>query len=241
VYNESERAQPAKRLSAFRWAFLNNHTGQYWYDMQISFWKTWYIIGRKGGTMITINNKKYMLLFFFLLLLIISCTCSGSTPVVNPPDQSGQQEQNQSTNPQKPLGSARSNPAPIGYEVTIDNMVIVVKGVISPADDTVIQANMFNPTSEPNMVYIFVDISITCKKTTDEKCSILGFEFSVIDSNGVSHDIAFVAGVSSEFEGGEFYGGATKTGYFIYNVPKDDNKLILEYSSIISEAYLALY
>jgi hypothetical protein len=120
-------------------------------------------------------------------------------------------------------------------------MIIVVKGVISPADDKVLQANMFNPTSEPNMRYIFVDISVTCKKATDDKCIILGYEFSVIDTNGVTHDMEFIAGVSGKFEGGEFYGGATKTGYFIFNVPKDDNGLIMKYSSVISEAYMSLY
>jgi hypothetical protein len=185
--------------------------------------------------------RKYAIIIIILLLLIISCTCSGSTPMVNPPDQSNQQGQSQPTNPEKPVGAARSNPAPIGYEVTIDNMAITVKGLISPADDTVKQANMFNSTSEPNMIFVFVDISITCKKATDDQCSVLGYEFSVIDSNGVDHDNAFAAGISGEFESGEFYGGATKSGYFVYNVPKDDNKLILKYSSFVSEAYLALY
>jgi hypothetical protein len=142
----------------------------------------------------------------------------------------------------KPLGSARSNPAPVGSEVVMDDMAISVTEVISPADDLVAKGNMFNSKAEAGSHYIFANISATCQKTTDETCSLSGFEFSVIDSAGLTHDPQImIAGVSGMLEAGDFYGEAKKTGYLAFTVPDTDTGLILKYSGFLSgDAYLAL-
>ena len=189
----------------------------------------------KGRCIISIT-----LLSLFLLII----ACSGSTPEVKLPDQSNTQAQGQSqpTNSSKPIGSARSNPAPMGSEVTVDEMAIKVTEVIAPADTTVENANMFNSTPDTNSQYIMVNLSVTCKKSSDDKCTLSSFDYKVIDSSGVTHDNEFVAGVSGEIEDGDFFGGAAKTGYLIYIVPKDDKGLLLLYSGFLSsEAYLSLY
>jgi len=187
------------------------------------------------------SKGKFAFISVITLLFIFILACSGSTPEVKLPNQSTTQTQGQPTNSSKPIGSARSNPAPLGSEVTIDNMAILVKEVVSPADDIVVKGNMFNSTPDPSSRYILVNILVTCKKSTDDKCNLLGFEFKVIDTSGVSHDVEFVAGVAGEFEAGEFYGGATKSGYLPYMVPKNDNGLILIYSGLLTgEAYLSL-
>jgi hypothetical protein len=204
----------------------------------------------------------------FIALLAVTLACASTTPEVKTPTQpqSGNQEasptlsqtESQETSPTqelsanpttppatdapKPLGSARSNPAPIGSEVNVDEYTIKVTDIVVPADAIVKKGNSFNSKPEPGNQYIFVNTAATCNKSTDESCSLAGFEFSLIDSAGIAHDPEiFIAGVDGLFEPGEFFGGATKTGYIPFIVPIDDTKLILRYSGILgSDAYFAI-
>jgi hypothetical protein len=187
--------------------------------------------------------------------------CASSTPQVNtptpvgaepssgagtPPSQVSAQPEGQpsATETPKPLGSARSNPAPVGSEVVVDYMATTVTEVISPADNTVRSGNMFNSTPEPGSHYMLIGISVTCTRSADQSCSIFSFEFSVIDTGGVTHSAeSFLSGVPDLFEDGEFYGGARKSGYLAFIVPDGDNGLILKYSALLGlggEAFLAL-
>jgi hypothetical protein len=120
-------------------------------------------------------------------------------------------------------------------------MTFAVTEVVSPADDIVRQGNMFNSTPVPGTHYLLAKIAATCNLSTDESCNLIGFEFSLIDSSGVVHDAEFVAGVPGEFEGGDFFGGATKEGYMVFTAPEGDEGLILKYEELFGgEAYLAL-
>ncbi len=181
-----------------------------------------------------------------LVTLLINLACGSSTPQVNVPSVDATQPViaplSTPTEEPKPLGSARSNPAPVGSEVTIDDMVIKITEFKSPTNDIVQAGNQFNTMPEAGNIYVFVNVSINCNKGTDATCNIGGYEFSVIDTAGITHDSEiFLAGVSGLFEPGEFYGGATKSGYLAFVVPEGDNGLILKYSSFLaSEAYFSL-
>ena len=193
-----------------------------------------------------LNPKfKNPILYALLAMVLVSLACGSSTPQVNLPSEGATQPvvapADTPTEIPKPLGSARSNPAPVGAEVVIDDMAIKITEIVAPANDIVAAGNQFNTVPEAGNIYIFLNLSITCNKSTDATCSILGFEFSVIDSGGITHDSEFfLAGVSGLFESGEFYGGATKTGYVAFIVPEGDTGLIMKYSNFISEAFFAL-
>lgn len=188
-----------------------------------------------------------------LILTMSSLACgSASSPQVTLPEATSPSQDTQSVEEQptsipptevpKPLGSARSNPAPLGAQVSVDNMTFMITEVIAPANDIVREGNQFNSEPEPGQQYIFVNISTTCDKGTDDTCNLFGFEFSLIDSSGITHDAElFVAGVNGLFEPGEFYGGATKTGYLVFLVPEGDESLILKYEALfVGEAFFAL-
>ncbi len=199
--------------------------------------------------MLKSNSLKKLPVFFALLALVLaSLACGSPTPEVTVPEQESNTSEEApapapaATEAPKPLGSARSNPAPLGSEVAISNMTIVVTEVVAPANNIVAEGNMFNSTPEPGNEYIFVNISVMCTKSADETCNLSGFEFSLIDSAGITHDAEiFIAGVSGLFEGGEFYGGSTKTGYLPFLAPESDLSAIIKFEELFGgEAYLAI-
>ena len=198
-------------------------------------------------------NPKRMVFLAFVVVGIATLACGGSSPQVSTPAPVGAVQPTlppaqEPTSPPPtptvaPLGSTRSNPAPVGSEVRIDDYLIVVTEVVSPADDIVQQGNMFNTAAEQGKHYIFANTSVSCTLPADQSCTLSTFEFKVIDSAGIAHDSEFLlAGVTGLLEDGEFYGGATKSGYLPFIVPNDDAGLILHYEALIfgGEAFIAL-
>jgi len=188
-----------------------------------------------------------------LPILVATLACGQSTPEVStqppagteqPISPSGQQPTEPPPTPtEASLGSSRSNPAPAGSEVKIDDYVVVVTEVISPADDIVRRGNMFNTTPEPGNHYVFVNTTVTCTLPSDQSCNLSTFEFTLIDASGIAHDPGiFLTGVTGLLEDGEFFGGATKSGYLAFIVPDDDAGLILHYEALLfgGEAFMAI-
>ncbi len=196
-------------------------------------------------------------------LFVAALACGSSTPEVrpaatDPPSEAEQPaaqlteeestEQVSPTEPApptetpKPLGSARSNPAPPGFEVSLGEITLVVGEVIRPATEIIMIGNMFNTEPEEGQEYILVEVSTRCDKGSDDTCNISGFEFSLIGSTGVVHDSEWlISGVDGLYEGGEFFGGATITGYLPFIIGQDEIDLILKYEELfVGEAYLAL-
>ena len=138
-------------------------------------------------------------------------------------------------NDEKEVGTARSNPAPVGSEVIADDMAFVVTGAIRPATDIIMDGNMFNTEPEQGQEYILVDLGVTCMKSIDESCSISPFwNISLIGSEGVKYDAeSFVTGVDGLLESTEFYGEATVSGYLPFIVNEGETNLILVYEPII--------
>jgi hypothetical protein len=197
------------------------------------------------------QSKKVMfscILIAILALVFSSLACGSSAPVVNPPQdnqnsQSGVSTPNsQSGNTPKPIGSARSNPAPFGYEVTIDNMTFKVTEVVRPADTIIKQGNSFNSDAGEGKEYVLVQLNITCNKNSDEKCNVIGLEFSLVGSSGQTYDPEIlISGVNGMLETGDFYGGATKSGYLAFIVSKDETNNVLIYESLLgSPIYLSV-
>jgi hypothetical protein len=142
------------------------------------------------------------------------------------------------------IGSARSNPAPVGSEVIADDMKFMVKSIVRPADQKVAEGNMFNATPEANKEYMFVEIQVTCTKTPDEKCTFSSYDVKALGSSGVLlENEMFMAGVSGLIESKEFFGGATMSGFVPFIVDKGDSPLLV-YDPMFSftgqEFYLSL-
>ncbi len=204
------------------------------------------------------NRKSTYIVLAVLALVVATLACGESTPEVRVPEASPKPGETQPAAPPAasaterrartpttaPLGSSRSNPAPVGAEVTIDDMTMKIIEVTRPADDIVAAGNMFNATPEPGNEYIMVTISGVCNKSSDVTCQLNSyFDFKLTGSSGSVRDPEMVvAGVAGLLEDAEFFGGATVTGGMIFEVAQDETDLILIYEPLLgmSKAYLAV-
>ena len=187
--------------------------------------------------------SKLKFIVIVTIFVFITMACGGSSkPEVNTPQNNSEPAQEQST-PIPEVGSARSNPAPIGSEVVADDIAFTITGTIRPANDIVVAGNMFNSTPEAGKEYIFVELNVVCKKSTDEKCSINPtFNIKLIGSLGIEYDPdIFVSGVEGLMESTEFYGDASIKGYIPFVVGVGEADLVLLYDPFLGDTfYLAL-
>ena len=190
--------------------------------------------------------KPFLLLVLFVMLVGIAC--SSSTPVVKTPggpatDNTESSPANEEAKPTKApaVGSARSNPAPVGSEITADDMTFKVVEIVRPADKKVKDANTFNSEADTGMEYMLVKVSIVCTKGSDEKCSWMNYSMKLLGTDGKVQDPAMVAGLDGELENKEFFGGSNLSGYIPYQVSKDDKSPLIMYDPIFGDSfYLSL-
>ena len=190
------------------------------------------------------ENKMQLLVAVLVLALVVLACGSSSDPgvQVNTPASGLGNDQPAVAATAQP-GTARSNPAPAGSEVVMDDMAFQILGIIRPADSIVAAGNMFNTTPEPAQEYLFVEVQVTCKKSADEKCSINPtFSMNALGSKGVEYDPEFfLSGVEKLLEATEFYGNAVVTGYVPFIVGKDETGFVLVYDPFLGDRfYLAI-
>ncbi len=200
-------------------------------------------------------KKRNMLIGVFLILIISILACGGSTVVVNTPivNQPGNQPNPTSQAepsplptviPTVPVGTSRSNPAPVGSEIIVDNMGFIVTGVVRPADSIVSSGNMYNEVPAAGKEYMFVTLSVTCKKTSDQQCTLSSYNLKALGSDGILIDQSIMlAGVDGLLEsfGTTFYGGANVTGNIAFTVTQGDTSILLVYQPFLGDSfYLAL-
>ena len=196
--------------------------------------------------------------FAILATLILAALACGSTDVqVNLPAQQiaetwiaetaaaqGQAPATTEVQATSPVGTARSNPAPAGSEVIVDDMGFVIVGSTRPATDIVMSGNQFNTSPEAGQEYVMVNVQITCKTSSDEKCSFFTYNLKLLGSSGVQRDPEIVvAGVDGllDLSITEFFGGATIGGAIPFIVNSDETDLLLVYSPIFGDPfYLAI-
>ncbi|HAE86243.1 MAG TPA: hypothetical protein DCG78_07060 [Anaerolineaceae bacterium] len=188
--------------------------------------------------------KKKFLFGFTLLVLMFSVVACGSSDdvVVNPPDEgelTGNEVQTQKEATKAPkVGTARSNPAPVGSEVIADNMAFKILGATRPADEIIMAGNPFNTAPEEGEEYVLVELQATCQKSSDEQCRLNPFNISLIGSSGVMHDSEImVAGVDGLLKSTEFYGGVTVSGTLPFIIGQEETDLILVYDPIFGDAF----
>ena len=203
------------------------------------------------------------LFYAFLILIIVSLAC-GSTSEVSvesPSDSEGEispQEVGEDIEPEeeqevdmedeervepeveetKEIGTARSNPAPLGSVITADNMQFEILGSTRPADDIIMSGNMFNTEPEEGEEYILIDMKIECMKDQDDTCNISSFSFKLIGDEGVIYDAEwFISGVDGLLESEEFYGGGVVTGALPFIIKETDSNLIFLYEPFLGDEF----
>ena len=191
------------------------------------------------------KNKVYVFLAILALVFAsLACGSSDSSVVVNPPSEEEESISQQEPTKQPEVGTARSNPAPVGSEVIVDDMAIEILDVIRPANDIIKAGNMFNTEPESDQEYVLVELQVTCKKSVDDQCSISSFwNISLIGSSGIAYDPEWlVSGVEGLLESIDFYGDATVSGYIPFIIKQSDTNLVLVYEPMLfgDTVYLAV-
>lgn len=202
--------------------------------------------------------NKYVLLVLLTLIIATLACGSSSGAKVNLPDDSpissseeelepAQQEEPEPTATElvkkeelkptatKAIGTARSNPAPVGSEIIADEMAFIILGAIRPADSIIKQGNLFNTEPASEEEYVLVELQATCQKSIDDKCSLSSFmNFNLIGSKGISYNPEIlVAGVEGLLDSVEFFGEASVSGYLPFIIGQDETDLILVYDPFL--------
>lgn len=177
---------------------------------------------------------------FLMLILICSGLACGSVsdkPVVLSTPKEGNNNEILQPSVTPELGTSRFNPAPYGSEVLSDNLIISITELIRPADQLVLDGNIYNSTPEDGKEYSFIKLRIVCNRAPDQKCSFTSFDFKLVDTAGnVEENEMFTMGVENILEGGELFGGASEEGYLIFIVDKAELHPVLMYEPFIGES-----
>ncbi len=190
------------------------------------------------------KSKVYVFLAILgLILTSIACGSSENSVVVN---QSSEEEAPSQQEPTDlpDVGTTRSNPAPVGSEVIVDDLALKIISITRPADDIIKAGNMFNTEPESDQEYVLIELQITCKKSMDDQCNISSYwNISLIGSSGIAYDPEWlVTGVEGLLESVEFYGDATVSGYIPFIIKQSDTNLVLVYEPLLfgDTVYLAV-
>lgn len=140
-------------------------------------------------------------------------------------------------------GTSRESPIAFGATAEVESgMTMAVIDVVRPADALIAEGNQFNPTPLPDKEYLKVTVVITCTKASSETCSYFGGQVKVVGTDGNVLDQGFLIGLTDQIEAsGQLFGGAFVQGAVIYEVVKNDDKVILFYAPLFgSQTYFAL-
>lgn len=178
-------------------------------------------------------------LITLLVLLLVSLACGSDGVSVEEPSGSDEEivsePEEEAT---KEIGTARSNPAPVGSAVTADNMKFEILGSTRPADDIIMGGNQFNTEPEEGEEYILIEMRIECMEDSDDTCNIYSSNFKLIGDEGITYDAEWaIAGVEGLLESEEFYGGAVISGSLPFIVKETDSELVFVYDPFLGDKF----
>jgi hypothetical protein len=184
-------------------------------------------------------KKEIIIVLFVLILVTLACgSSSNGVSVEEPSESEGEVVSEPEEEATKEVGTARSNPAPIGSVITADNMKFEILGSTRPADDIIMSGNMFNTEPEEGEEYILIEMKIQCMKDEDDTCNISQFSFKLIGDEGVTYDAEWlVSGVDGLLESEEFYGGGVVTGSLPFIIKETDEDLIFIYEPFLGDKF----
>lgn len=190
-----------------------------------------------SATPITYNGTTYLPVRAVAEATGTKITWDGKTQTITLNSDSGTVNSSPGTN--SPTGRSRSNPAPVGTEVsfTLNDILlgkvtgsVKVEEVIRGEDAwrAIREANMFN--DEPKQGYEYILAKITVKVTGIEKegaqYTITPVGFTLVSSSGKDYDFVSVVTPDPELRA-NVYAGTSHTGWAAFQVAIDDaNPLI---------------
>ena len=184
---------------------------------------------------------KKEVIFALMVLIIVSLACGSSSNGVSVEESSaseGEVVSEPEEEPTKEVGTARSNPAPVGSAITADNMKFQIIGSTRPANDIIMSGNMFNTEPEEGEEYILIELQIECMKDKDDTCNIYQSSFKLIGDEGVTYDAEwFVSGVDGLLESEEFYGEGLVAGSLPFIIKDIDMDLIFLYEPFLGDKF----
>jgi hypothetical protein len=168
------------------------------------------------------NKRNHQIFLAVIILIIAALACTGSddtevrTPTpgdIIPPEVEVTQvpeqdepddvvepvEPTDEPEPTKPpLGSSRSNPAPVGSTITADGLSVTVIDVVRPADDIAIAGNIFNKPTE-GKEFVMAELELECELSDDDICKFSSSDFSVVGNMGEISDAEWaMAGIERD-------------------------------------------
>jgi len=184
-------------------------------------------------------KKEFFVALLVLLLVSLACGSSSNGVSVEEPSESDSDNVSEPEEaPTKEVGTARSNPAPVGSVITADNMQFKILGLTRPADEIIKSGNMFNTEPEEGEEYILIELQIECMKDVDDTCNIFESSFKLIGDEGVTYDAEwFISGVDGLLESEEFYGGGVVTGSLPFMIKETDSDLIFLYEPFFGDKF----
>lgn len=127
-------------------------------------------------------------------------------------------------------GYVRSNPVPFGSDTSpvVDDTAIYVLNVTRGWDQHK-QISLWNDDPEDGYEYVLISVQIDNLGDPNSSKSFSEYRFEVIGDLGVVYSGAPVV-IENEL-GGEIYGGSTLRGNLIFEVPSDEEGLVLKYNT----------
>jgi len=195
---------------------------------------------------------KNKLVLIIIVLVLAALACGSSDDVeVRAPSNTGEvsnqiaedSNENEESAPEptatKKVGTARSNPAPVGYEVAVGDISLQIFDAIRPANDIVRAANSYNDMPEDGYEFIVLEIQMTCELGLDYECSVYPYAyFSIIGNSGVVTGPEYLHyEIDGSFErmDTKFYGGTTIIGKLPFIISVDETDMLLIYDELYSQ------
>ena len=172
--------------------------------------------------------KKKRFILGIPLLAILGLTVLGSLvdspetvadPVAATPAASASGASAISTNP------PQAQPG-LGDLVSVGSLDLVVHAV-EPFDTT--QYNMFNEANTRVRV-----TATNARGDANQEYNISGFYFSLVDNNGIAHDVALCAGCPDEISSVDLVRGGRVQGALYFNIPSGRSLVELLYQPLFS-------
>jgi hypothetical protein len=188
-----------------------------------------------------------MLICACIAILVIALPESETSTVSEPPAQMEQAQSeisDERTEPEATAlptetpsadGSSPDLAIPFGEEANIRHYSLLITDVERPADETLANANMFNPQGDVGNEMLLLQLTITCTRDTSETCSVSPYlEFELFGSRGVIYEPKVIVGLSGTMDRTEFFGGRSITGWVAFEVGEDETDLIFKFEPFLS-------
>lgn len=127
------------------------------------------------------------------------------------------------------------NPAPVGSEVDIGDLSVIVVEFIRSANAVIESGNMFNPPPDPGHEYVLVGISASCNAEQGETCRLSQFDFNLIGSQGIFYDTLMFVQFPGRFRNAEIYSGGKVSGLLGFEIDCQEVAPKLVYNPMFSE------